>query len=629
MAGTLKDVKVPLLAHLYIEPANQRLVAYAIAARLYASRLARATVADEVGISRSSITQFLTRCDSPSGSGLPAWSMMRKLAAWLDSPGRRPLDPALLPIEDFLENRLPIEFLDVERAPSRWLWSSEGDLGSEIILPQVQGALLLDALRQRTHDRLGNCDDFVQGQLSEPFRRVLNQLLHSAVSPSTTHMRAEMILSRIAVLAPSSALTQIDQFVRSNPDGWAAMRVYRNLLRMLRHPERLELGADEVDRVREVVWTHLSGHMEQDNPVDTYPARSLLDAAVRQYLFQLRSHSAERRRKCAEWLVGRLDDPERPIRERMYCAYILAELPHRYHLRRSELPSGSEFGPEVAREFAARAIGILDQRQSEDEGLAYAFRICRWISELSPTDFVSKQPRPEIAGHEFDDFTTAVEQLVRSTLDTHLGPIGGVPRVAAHLHVATWRLVECSLLTLDGVRRRTCLETLATAGFSKEIVPIFGEIACDPSAPRFLREIATFGLSYLRHPDARIHLLRLANPESESLDKTALHPSIRHAAIFGLGDLPPLSNAFESEIRASLVQAIHSVDASADEFLPVLSASIRSLVRRGTFDVTDDIQRRWRRNAKIRPIIEAVQTHAAGNESRSVAPIVRTGWQFD
>jgi hypothetical protein len=100
---------------------------------------------------------------------------------------------------------------------------------------------------------------------------------------------------------------------------------------------------------------------------------------------------------------------------------------------------------------------------------------------------------------------------------------------------ATWALVETSLLTLDGVKRRSALEALSIGGMSKSVIDVFRKVALCAASPTWLAEIATFALAFTQHPLAYGPLVELSG--ERFLDGRPNTEGIRHAALWGVAEL--------------------------------------------------------------------------------------------
>lgn len=525
MPRPLRDLRAPYSPHVHLPNASEASVAFAVAARLALVGKPRADVAKELGVTPAQLSYVLGHSSVDN-------VVFRRLVNWLDESA--PTTP-MLSLTTFIENRFPARSLATDSLPSRWLWTLPPSTGREGVDACLLGELLVrwlaadPDLASRTN-RLRTRQDRID--------EVLSGLLETATGVWGEGVHATNLLGELILLAPAYVLDGITQRIGESALGWTLPRSIRHALRILRNPELSPIVSVESEGlVRDEIWFSLTSLMAAERVYDPYPERCLLLAAVREYAVQVRSHSAGRRKDCAEWLSGIVQDPSRCERERMYAGWAVADLAHVYH-RRSEEIDDTRFATRKAFVKARQLSATLRSAAADSDGMAYTSAVADWmfptilkiddLANITGAQHQTIEHRPAPSGED---------EIVRSALLRAYGEAGSADcTVSRELHTATRNLTETALLTVDNVKRRNCLETLMASGLTDQVGPAFGTVAKTSTAPWWLVESATFALGFLGSGRAYGTLVSLA--DSQAPRRSDHTPSdVRHCALWGLAEL--------------------------------------------------------------------------------------------
>lgn len=253
----------------------------------------------------------------------------------------------------------------------------------------------------------------------------------------------------------------------------------------------------------------------QTQLLDPYPARSFLVESLRE------AAKLARQRSDQAWMVEidgmlsrRLMDEGRPTRERAYAAYSLQELR----------------GPGPGLTSVVESIG-------DDEFWSYLAVVLRMIDRGESVEDALLFANVDVPGRSIDELEEPLRQvawLIREHLDTagrgDDGALSYVERLPKSCQVGARQLVTYALMSPDGTARRRACETLHEAGVAREAAQVVAALLEDPRAPRWLQELSAFVLDYLEDPVCIDALVTVALENQRD-------PTVRHAALFALGDL--------------------------------------------------------------------------------------------
>jgi PBS lyase HEAT-like repeat len=328
-----------------------------------------------------------------------------------------------------------------------------------------------------------------------------------------------------------SVLDLVVEHVRDSPVGFRATRVLARMATLSSDADLLPAWwSDGARAERAAVWDALQTVMRL-NGRDPYPARSLS-------IEVLRTLRLGRDSRYAEPTLGALEDRARnvtrPVRERSYAAYCMyLALRQVDHTR-------------IYRLLDDLLVPVGDQ--PIDDGLIYASRVIRLLlsgeqGTLSLTRLLldtTQEPDDEtmLAGY-MDDMAVLVvdgylyphraQQTQRAKIEDLFNQVP--PTVREPMR----SLTRYALLSIDGSGRRRSAEALREAGLAPEASYVIQEVMLDSDSPRWLREQAAFLLGYLGSTTAVGPLLEIIGRKIGR--GFAEPPSVRHAAVWALGDI--------------------------------------------------------------------------------------------
>jgi hypothetical protein len=327
--------------------------------------------------------------------------------------------------------------------------------------------------------------------------------------------------TQLAALLGYRIVPYVEEEVKRSAVGFRALRIVTRILRSVRTdpPEWWSVPAtEELQRC----WKLLSDIGELTKPggpglPDPYPARSFYVEALREA-----GRVAREKPEIAPFstadverlLRQRFVDPDRPLRERAYAALCLHEIdPYNHDELLAEVEHQTIAGDEmwvylgvVLREMRSRTLEqlILDDISHFDAKL----------------QAVGSSAAAIVLRHRKKAGTDAAQPRVLSFLQ----------RLPVPIQPGMRQLLRYALLSPDGTARRMACEALLEAGVTAEASGIVIDIMRDRETPRWLRENCAFVLGLLRDPTSFAALEQVAVDRGE-------HDSVRHAAIWSLGDL--------------------------------------------------------------------------------------------
>jgi hypothetical protein len=386
-------------------------------------------------------------------------------------------------------------------------------------------------------------------------------------------------------LGRGTILDVIEEHIRHAPAGFRAMRIVTRMLDLTtRDSDSIpEWWSDGGAEEKEAIWELLKVIDDSRGEIlDPYPARSFLVEAFRS-MYDAAS-TGDIRDDVLGRLANRAKDGGRPVRERMYAAYLL------HHYRSSQLD-------DVRRSFSIDA----SSRGGEGSGLEYAVHLlgvlhssAKTIEQLliSSPHLLESEDRPEA-------------KIVREVVSE---PAKGGGELLPHtIGEATKQLVTYALLTLDGTMRRKACESLREAGVGPEAARLFGRVLARSDAPRWLKETAAFLLGHLGDRRAAGALL-------DAVDDGA-GPAVVHAALWGIGDLAIRNTG----IVDLLLDDKHTNNVTRPEI--VMAATYALAVLRPEPDCPpDDVDGNWRSDDHLKRLADL-----AGHDNREVRSLAQWG----
>ena len=520
----------------HAEGSNQAMVSYALNSRISLLQRPRTHLAGEIGVSPAQLAWLLR---SPSND-LP---LLPRVVSWLDEEASmsQPEITKRHSLESFTRNRMP------ERPNrSNFRVSLQTFRLSEVEVRNPyealsQGAMLLQILLADENPSQRERRFFSAGHRAT---QCVTDLATACALPIGDRMAATNILGQLLATAPRSVgEILLDQVARS-PIGWQCLRALRNALRLLRSSTRgeLEASTDDSDPIRIGIWILLERLMDMPMEFNTYPSRSLLLAAVGEYINQNEAHPIDNREHALDWVIDLIGDGSRSIRERMYASWIATDT-----LRRYSQSEASDEDIELATGADQRAVIALNGAANEDSGLSYAREIRSLMDTLDPHSVVDQQPdSDQIIGSALPLYTSIVHMVDAAIADQlpdwsgqgRKGRAGAIhDTLPSELRPATVQLIAVCLMTLDGARRRSALETLINGGTFGYAIPIFRQVAQDAATPQWLVEISVFALAYSGQSEVSDTLASFSrnHPNGSSRNHS---DAVRHAALWGLAEMP-------------------------------------------------------------------------------------------
>lgn len=305
----------------------------------------------------------------------------------------------------------------------------------------------------------------------------------------------------IQLLARTGAccLNRVESHVWHSPLGFRTVRVLGRILLLVRekgYPEHRQTF-DGVERCLYRIWS--------GKPPDPYRARSFWVEALRYAPLDAPN---------GKWtwvssaLYDRATDQSRPVRERVYAAFVL-------YIRATKSASSGIDPGALSNVLALANRFISTANDDDDRGLRYAGVTLRSM-------LAGKEAEGEQLIREIEVVEQAIKVLDHSPQAI---PISVLPGMKTLLREA--------LLTIDGTRRRRACETLRTGRLAVLSVPALTAVLINPDSPRWLREHAAFVCGYLRVP-AAISALYIACVDDRQDDRRR---SVSHAALWGIGDI--------------------------------------------------------------------------------------------
>lgn len=307
------------------------------------------------------------------------------------------------------------------------------------------------------------------------------------------------------------ALPIVKEHLECSGVGFRAMRIVTRMLRLARTGP--PPWWDPVEPHVRAACALLEAMSSRDDLPDPYPGRSFFVEAVREaalccQVLKLSSWLS----KAEALLRDRVSATERPHRERVYAAYCLRELGFTSRL---ELPA--DHRSDEVWSFAERLLGMTRPNQSiesllidrGDDGPFFGWMAASNVYPLTEMQIVGRH-------------VTAAGSAVHC--------------IPESVRRSTAMLIGYGLLSPHGTNRRHACEALREAGVGPEAVQVTVNVLNDAESPRWLQEIAAFILGCLECTDACEPLAKVA------IDR-GRHPTVRHAALFALGDLRTRTNA--------------------------------------------------------------------------------------
>ena len=327
-------------------------------------------------------------------------------------------------------------------------------------------------------------EDLLRGfGLTDKATWTIADLLEVVAGPPHTGLPAVRLLASFGELA----FGQVQDFIcHDHPAGFRGMRVLGRILSDPRTPANLRRQVGPLLR-----------KIHEEEPLDPYPARSLLVEALR---------FAPRHDPEWNWvtsvLMERAESPDRPTRERVYAAYVLFNRENYAEARKvEEAFSGSA---DDGLSYAGAFLGLLFERKD--------------VPSVRPP-YPWPHARPE---HAIVDGATKF-----------LDDDDGVPYA---VRGALRKMVQGALLTIDGTARRSICEAIQAAGLGSSAVKGLSSVVSDRASPPWLVEHAAFIIGYLQTGHAAGVGMAIATLVPLAEDETQL-PPVRHAALWGIGDV--------------------------------------------------------------------------------------------
>lgn len=326
---------------------------------------------------------------------------------------------------------------------------------------------------------------------------------------------------------PLSVGDLVVEHVRTSPVGFRAVRILTRIttLSIPRYGLMPSWWSDGGTLEREMAWVALTAISDVEDR-DPYPARSLWVEAMR----AVRLSKSRYAQQSLSLLEERAKEPGRPTRERAYAAYCVflalrdIDASRIRKLLRSIRASDANGEPaDDGLVFAAKVIELLTEAGSSELTLERLIldRMPVPAEDIEPTIFERFSML-----HEAQTVDAAVYPGERGEEANDLEEI--LDRLPASVRAATQSLIRYALLSIDGSARRRAAEALREGGVAIEAACVLISVL-NQNAPRWLHEHAAFLLGYLTDPVA-IDPLRAAAHGSK-------HQSIRHSAIWALGDI--------------------------------------------------------------------------------------------
>jgi HEAT repeat protein len=364
----------------------------------------------------------------------------------------------------------------------------------------VRGEALRDMVAMtRTQEERAQ---LLSGRTLDHARRTVMDLLAITGGAPRRGVPATNLLARLGAVA----LPEVENEIWQSPVGFRSIRV---LGRMLWRAELCRRGHDDGDLCSAADCDLLDAieailvSIDERPPLDPYPARSFYVEALRW--------------APPDWdwvpakLACRARNPNRPVRERMYAAMLANE--RRYPQIDALIKQLRDEGHDTGEDGLQYAAAVLDQVRA---GAAPN----SWLGPGAqvPPDGLHRWPPDRPEPRYVDEVVAALDGMNGATLP-------------ASVRAGTKTLVAEALLTLDGTRRRRACDVLGVARLADPAATAISRLVRDREGPpRWLREHAAFILGYLQQPAALPAL-------TDVVDDAADHPTVVHAAAWGIGDI--------------------------------------------------------------------------------------------
>jgi hypothetical protein len=409
--------------------------------------------------------------------------------------------------------------------------------------------------------------------VSEEVQTTVTRLLDLAVFPERER-RAHHLLARIG----SPALSATEKYIWQSPLGFRAVRVLGRMLFLRRErADQYKTDPSVTERIENMLLRMAD---PERLPPDPYPARSFWVEALR---YAPQSPPNGTWEWVPKYLEDRARDESRPVRERVYAAFVLF---HRGH--RTEDSTASALADATVSRIADGFEREGNRRQHREEGLLYGAATLR---ELVRNGSI-------IGGPEDRDEPAIVKAAVAKITEADV-PVSVVG--------ATRYLVCEALTTIDGTRRRRACDTLRTAGVASEAVKALDLVLRDKGSPRWLQEHAAFITGYLRVPQGIATLMAAAaEPRQEDAKGT-----VTHAALWGLGDLLRVAEPGAERTSARTV-VIHKIKSPQEN---VRRAATYALAMLGDQEKKDKLEELARHRDSLTSGLAKIGVHVLHSKS--------------